>query len=102
MIAYFFHPEAVAELEDASIVYESRAAGLGKSFAAEVQLTITLIQRFPDTGLTVGHLRRRVVVPRFPYSLIYRHHTDAIIILAVSHQRRKPGYWRRRKSIEAM
>ena len=101
MIAYFFHPEASAELEDASMFYESRMVGLGNAFAAEVHLTVTLIRQFPDTGLTVGPSRRRVVVPRFPYSLVYRHDTDAIIILAVSHQRRKPGYWRRRKSNEA-
>ena len=54
MIDYFFHPEAAAELEDASGFYESRMTGLGKSFAAEVQRTVTLIRQFPDTGLAVG------------------------------------------------
>ena len=82
--------------------YESRVVGLGKFFAAEVQLTVTLIRQFPDTGLAVVPSRRRVVVPRFPYALVYRQDTDAIVILAVSHQRRKPGYWRRRKGSEAL
>jgi len=36
LIAYFFHPDAEAELEDASLFYESRMPGLGKSFAAEI------------------------------------------------------------------
>ena len=50
MIAYSFHPEAEAELEDASLFYESRMLGLGKSFAAEVERTIYLIREFPDAG----------------------------------------------------
>ena len=33
MILYAFHPEAAAELEEASAFYEVRMVGLGKSFA---------------------------------------------------------------------
>lgn len=97
MIAYSFHPEADAELEDASLFYESRMAGLGKSFAIEVERTISLIRQFPDAGSPIGLARRRVLLARFPYSVIYRHDPDAVVILAVAHQRRRPGYWRRRK-----
>lgn len=97
MIDYSFHPEAAAELEDASGFYESRMTGLGKSFAAEVQRTVTLIRQFPDTGLPVGSSRHRVLVARFPYSVVYQRDPELIVILAISHQRRRPGYWRRRK-----
>lgn len=97
MIAYSFHPEAEAELEDASLFYESRMPGLGKSFAAEVERTISLIRAFPDAGSLEGLLRHRVIVARFPYSLVYRYDPGSMTILAVAHQRRRPGYWRRRK-----
>ena len=97
MIPYFFHPEASAELEEALAFYESRVAGLGKSFAAEVQRTVTLIRQFPDTGFPVGPSRQRVLVPRFPYSVVYKRNQESIVILAISHQRRRPGYWRQRK-----
>jgi len=97
VISHSFHPEADAELEDASLFYESRMAGLGKSFAAEVERTVSLIRQFPDAGSPIGPARRRVVVARFPYPVIYRHDPDSVVILAVAHQRRRPGYWRRRK-----
>ena len=97
MIAYSFHPEAEAELEDASLFYESRMLGLGKSFAAEVERTIYLIREFPDAGSPAGLTRRRVLVARFPYSVVYRHDADSVVIVAVAHQRRRPGYWRQRK-----
>ena len=97
MISYYFHPEADAELTDATLFYESRMPGLGKSFSAEVERTITLIREFPDSGSQVWPNRRRVLVARFPYSVIYRHDPDAVVIVAVAHQRRRPAYWRSRK-----
>ena len=97
MISYSFHPEAEAELEDASLFYESRMLGLGKSFAAEVERTIYLIREFPDAGSPTGRTRRRVLVARFPYSVVYRRDPDAVVIVAIAHQRRRPGYWRQRK-----
>jgi plasmid stabilization system protein ParE len=97
LIAYFFHPDAEAELEDASLFYESRMPGLGKSFAAEVRRTIYLIREFPDAGSPIGHTRRRVLVARFPYSVVYRRDPDSVVIVALAHQRRRPGYWRQRK-----
>ncbi len=97
MIPYTFHPEADAELEEAALFYESRLAGLGKSFASEVERTISLVREFPEAGSLVGPKRRRVLVARFPYSIVYRQESGAIVIVAVAHQRRRPGYWRRRK-----
>ena len=97
MISCSFHPEADAELTDASLFYESRMPGLGKSFSAEVERTITLIREFPDSGSPVGRNRRRVLVARFPYSVIYRHDPDAVVIVAVAHQQRRPAYWHSRK-----
>jgi hypothetical protein len=97
LITYSFHPEAEAELEDASLFYESRMRGLGKSFAEEVERTIHLIREFPDAGAPIAQMRRRVFVARFPFSVVYRHDADALVIVAVAHQRRRAGYWRKRK-----
>jgi plasmid stabilization system protein ParE len=97
VIAYSFHPEADAELEHATFFYESRMPGLGKSFSAEVERTVTLIREFPDSGSPIGPNRRRVLVARFPYSVVYRRDPDSVVIVAIAHQRRHPNYWRRRK-----
>jgi plasmid stabilization system protein ParE len=97
VIPYAFHPDAAAELEEASLFYESRLGGLGKSFAAEVERTISLIRDFPEAGLPLGSTQRRVVLARFPYSIVYKQGPDKILIVAIAHQRRRPGYWRRRR-----
>jgi toxin ParE1/3/4 len=97
VIRYEFHPDADAELEEAALHYEARMAGLGKSFAAEVERTIALVREFPEAGSSVAPKRRRVLVARFPYSIVYRQEPNSIVIVAVAHQRRRPGYWRGRK-----
>jgi toxin ParE1/3/4 len=93
---YSFHPDAEAELQDAALFYETRVNGLGKFFAAEVERTISLVRQFPQAGSPDARDCRRVVVARFPYSVVYRQTRDSIVIVAVAHQRRRPGYWRRR------
>jgi hypothetical protein len=39
---------------------------------------------------------RRYLLHKFPYSLIYTIEHDHIHIFAVAHNKRKPGYWRKR------
>ena len=96
MIPHRFHPDADAELAEAALFYESRMPGLGKSLAAEVERTIALLCDFPDAGTPVFADVRRAVVARYPYSIVYRHRAASIEILALAHQRRRPGYWHRR------
>lgn len=97
MIPYSFHPEAEAEFAAAASFYESRVAGLGCSLSAEVHRTISLIREYPDAGVLVRPSVRRVLVDRFPYAVVYRHDPISVIILAIAHVRRRPGYWQRRK-----
>jgi len=97
VINYSFHPDADVELQEAALFYETRVDGLGKSFAAEVERTISLVRQFPEAGTPDARDCRRVVVARFPYSVVYRQMRDGIVIVAVAHQRRRPGYWRRRE-----
>lgn len=96
MITHSFHPEAAIEFEEAAAFYESRVAGLGKSFFAEVERTVGFILEFPDAGAPFDGDLRRVRVDRFPYSIVYQRSVDSVVIIAVAHQRRRPGYWRGR------
>jgi len=81
-----FHPEAEAELVSAARYYEEHAENLG----------VDLLAAVPESGHPFGLRLRRVLVPGFPYGLIYRAEADRILIVAVAHLHRRPGYWRRR------
>jgi len=97
VIPYSFHPEAEAEFAAAALFYESRIVGLGRSFSAEVQRIVSLIREYPDAGAPVRLPVRKTLVDRFPYAIVYRRDRESILVLAIAHQRQRPGYWRRRQ-----
>jgi toxin ParE1/3/4 len=97
VISYAFHPEAEAEFANAALFYESRVVGLGRLFSAEVRRIVLLLREFPEAGAPIRLPVRRILIDRFPYAVVYRRDEGSIVILAVSHLHRRPGYWRRRK-----
>ena len=90
--------EAVAEVEDASVWYEKRSAGLGLAFLAAVDRSIDHLSRWPITGTLIDGVDeslevRRMTVGSFPYYLAYFTSEELITVLAVAHERRRPRYW---------
>lgn len=84
---------AQTELDDAFAWYEEQAIGLGYEFLDEFDQTVRLIVSFPDSFQKIEMELRRCYMNRFPYVVIYGHEKDRIIIVAVSHARRKPKHW---------
>ena len=89
-----FHPHAEAEHLEAIAYYESRRPGIGARYLAEFERALTEacqtpehfpIERKPDI--------RRVRLPRFPITILFRTANNNIEVLAVAHQRRRPAYW---------
>ena len=79
--------------------YEGERPGLGEDFLAEVTRSIDLIAERPRAwppasrpGLGV----RRFLVPRYPYAIVYIVEKDELLIVAVAHGKRRPGYWANR------
>lgn len=97
MIPYRFHPEAESELAEAVSYYELRLAGLGRALAAEVERAVALIRERPEIGAPHGTGRRSLLLNRFPYRVVYRAATTGVLVVAIAHLRRRPGYWRRRE-----
>ena len=91
-----FHPEAAAEFKAASAYYEEEAPGLGDAFITELERVAELIKQHPFIGSQIDEIFRRVVLVRFPFFVIYCGEDEKLLIVAVAHQRRKPGYWRAR------
>ena len=91
-----FHPEAESEFLSAARYYEDEAENLGLDFVAAVQGTYQRILEYPESGRPFGHRLRRVLVPRFPYGLLYRVEPERLLVVAVAHLQRRPGYWRSR------
>lgn len=91
---------AKQDLFEAARWYEDRGDGLGDELLNEVEAALKRLKQFPGMGPETLSGYRRCFVRRFPYALIYRCSGGAIVIVAVSHHRRRPGHWRRRASRE--
>ncbi len=91
-----FHPEASLEFQAAADFYENEVPGLGEGFISEVERITALIESHPAIGKPIDEVFRRAVLVRFPFSVIYCAENGKLWIIAVAHQRRRPGYWRSR------
>lgn len=83
-------------MAEAARWYESHRVGLGAAFLDAVDNAVARIAEMPSMGSPLGTadetIRRRAVL-RFPYHVIYVELPDRLQIVAVAHDRRRPGYW---------
>jgi plasmid stabilization system protein ParE len=94
-------PEAEAEILAAAQWYESRRSGLSELFLAAVDDAIQAIQRSPKryprpVGVRTKRNVRRFLLSEFPYSVVYEIASEEIMVAAIAHAHRRPGYWRKR------
>lgn len=81
----------------AEMAYYSQAqGGLGERFAAAVEEATARALAFPGTGSPSAANTLRVFVKGFPFSIIYQPEEDGIVVFALAHHARQPGYWRSR------
>ena len=91
-----FHPEAAEEVGIARQWYAERSPLTAKAFLAELDLGVERIREAPQRWPRHRTGARRYILPRFPFSVIYRMKGELIEVVAMAHHRRKPGYWRSR------
>ena len=92
------HRLAVAEIDQEVDYYETRQVGLGAELEDEVEAVVALILQFPEAAPLRKHRsdRRVAALDRFPFTLPYQIAGEEIVILALAHTGRRPGYWSRR------
>lgn len=90
------HPAAVAEGEQATTWYAERDPRVAVQFAEEIEAALGRIAEAPSRWPAYLHGTRRVRLTHFPYLVPYREDRSRILVVAIAHTRRKPGYWRTR------
>jgi len=91
-------PEAKQELAAAIGWYERQRDGLGRELLSEMDAVFAAIARSPNRFPAYPRVApelgvRRAAARRFPYSVAFIDHTSAVLVLAIAHERRRPGYW---------
>ena len=91
-----FHPEAREDFRDAIRWYRARSVVASAEFRRTVSDAIRHVAQAPHRWPKYLHGTRRFVLDRFPFSVIYLDDPDLVTIIAVAHNKRKPGYWKHR------
>jgi toxin ParE1/3/4 len=90
-------PRARRELREATNWYRERSGEAANRFAAEVRQVLQHLEQFPGTGGFVPGVAdrdvRRLPVHNFPYHVVFVRLKSHISVLAIAHDRRRPGYW---------
>lgn len=96
MTSVRFSLEARHELRSQVVYYETAKSGLGRRFLTEIRQGVKDIARYPSLGQPFKQQTRRVFAKTFPFSIVYIQKPSEVIIIAIAHVRRKPGYWLKR------
>jgi len=90
--------EAEEEMNSSAQYYNQQSSGLGLDFLEEIEKSLQLIEKSPEIWLYYEENIHKYNTRRFPFSIFYvfEKNLDKIIIIAVAHQKRKPGYWKQR------
>jgi plasmid stabilization system protein ParE len=92
--AFRFHSDARAELEAAVDWYQARYAPAAEALLDAVEDAIATIRRLPLAWPAwPGRDDVRVKVLIYRFSIVYMVREDEVVILAIAHHRRRPGYW---------
>jgi plasmid stabilization system protein ParE len=88
--------EAEEELRLAAQFYEEAQPGLGQALIVEVRRAKDLIAAHPLAArIERGEIHVRPIA-RFPYRIYYRVRAEEIVVIAIGHRRRRPGFWHAR------
>jgi plasmid stabilization system protein ParE len=88
-----FLEEAEAEfLKEVGYYADVQASGAERFLAAIEEATARAVA-FPMAGLSYLARTRRVFVKGYPFFVVYRPEAAGVVVLAVVHESRRPGYW---------
>ena len=97
-----FLPEVDAEVHAAAQWYEDHQPGMADRFLDAVLAAQFEIEKYPlrfppPPGVRTTRPVRRRLLDGFPYTMIYELRDDELLILAIAHTSRQPGYWKNRR-----
>jgi len=87
------------EVENAQAWYEERSLLAASAFLRELSIAVQRIRQTPHRYPVGDAGTRRILLDRFPFTIYYREKSDTLNIVAVAHQKRRPGYWSGRRAV---
>jgi plasmid stabilization system protein ParE len=90
------HRAANQELDEATLYHDRERPGSGDRLVAAFVTARDFVLQFPNSGRPGPLGTRSWKISGFRYHIVYVIRGDVIFIIAIAHDRRRPGYWRSR------
>ncbi len=93
-----YHDLVDLDLFDGWAWYEGQQVGLGDRFLDAVNATVVRAAGFPGAGTPTLRntndvvVERKIAIHRFPYAIRYRVIDNTLVVMAVTHQHRRPEF----------
>lgn len=91
-----YHHLAESEIESAHAWYLRESPQAADGFYEELIPAIDRIGRYPRLFTSYLYGTQRLILHRYPFSIVFRERLQDIQIIAVAHASRRPGYWAKR------
>lgn len=102
-ISIEFEEEAEQEFFEIAHYYDQHEPELRIDFIQEIHTVTRALKEYPGIGSPYLFGTRRVLLRRFPFAVVYKMYPseetedyDKVVIFAIMHFRKKPGYWKTR------
>ncbi len=97
MLPVDFLPGARRDFDESFDWYAERSKQAAVRFVNAIDISLAAIAANPQRFAAVDKVHWECPVRRFPFRIIYRVVGDRIVVVAVAHAKRRPGYWKHRK-----
>lgn len=91
-----FHPEAEQDFLASLEWYRERSLTTALDFERAIAKALEAISSAPRRWPSYFEQFRKYILHQFPFSIVYEELPSEIVVFAVAHARRKPGYWKDR------
>lgn len=91
-----YHPKANEEIDEAYSWYAKQSVRAADGFFEEYFAAIKKVGGQPKGSSPFLHGTERIILDRYPFSIIFRELPHKIQVVAVAHAKRRPGYWAKR------
>ncbi len=91
-----FHNKAKVELLESAEWYAEKSIQIFSEFSDKIASGIENIKINPHAYPVVYKNKRKCIIKRFPFSIIFIIQEDKIYVISVFHHSRNPNIWKKR------
>ena len=77
--------------------YAKRSVNAALRFVGAVDAALVKVATNPTQFASPDGLHRECPVKKFPYRIVYRIVENQVLVVAIAHAKRRPGYWQERR-----